>query len=403
MKILMIAPQPFFEPRGTPISVYQRLRAVAKLGHEVDLVVYHLGKDIDIPGVRVCRIPKISSIKEVKIGPSWVKLFLDMIVFLKCIWMMTIKRYDAVHTHEEAAYFSMFLTAIFRVPHLYDMHSSLATQIENSKFGNWPFLVKIFSLLERWVLKTSRAVITIGADLEKQARAINPKAEVILIENLPLNCFTEFSNRDLVQEISQKLEINGHHPIIYTGSFEPYQGLDMLIESAVIVKEKNRKALFIMVGGKPRQVERIKEMARHLHVDDCFRFLGTVSPQEAMAYLEIAEVLISPRVQGMSVPLKIYSYLNAGKPFVATRIEAHTQVLDDKNAVLVEPTKEAFAEGILHVLENPVLRNNLGVQAKLYAEERFNFADYTAKVDYIYRALNTSEDKSIDQKKTIKV
>jgi glycosyltransferase involved in cell wall biosynthesis len=403
MKILMIAPQPFFEPRGTPISVYQRLRAVANLGHEVDLVVYHLGKDIDIPGVRVCRIPKISSIREVKIGPSWAKLLLDMIVFLKCVWMMTIKRYDAVHTHEEAAFFSMFLTAVFRVPHLYDMHSSLATQIENSKFGKWPFLVKIFSLLERWVLKTSRAVITIGADLEKHARGVNPKADVMLIENLPLNCFIEFSNTDLVQELRQKLELNGHHPIIYTGSFEPYQGLDMLIESAVIVKERNPAALFIMVGGKPRQVERIEQIARRWHVDDCFRFLGTVSPQEAMAYLEIAEVLISPRVQGMSVPLKIYSYLNAGKPFVATRIEAHTQVLDDKNAVLVEPTKEAFAEGILRVLKNPDLRNNLSIQAKLYAEERFNFVDYSAKVDHIYQALEKSAGKNLSQKKTIKV
>ena len=38
MKILMISPQPFFEPRGTPISVYQRLEALSALGHEIDLV-----------------------------------------------------------------------------------------------------------------------------------------------------------------------------------------------------------------------------------------------------------------------------------------------------------------------------------------------------------------------------
>jgi glycosyltransferase involved in cell wall biosynthesis len=95
--------------------------------------------------------------------------------------------------------------------------------------------------------------------------------------------------------------------------------------------------------------------------------------------------------------------LNAGKPFVATRIEAHTQVLDDKNAVLVEPTKEAFAEGILRVLENPDLRNNLSIQAKLYAEERFNFVDYSAKVDHIYQALEKSAGKNLSQKKTIKV
>ena len=38
MKILMVAPQPFFEPRGTPISVYQRLEALSALGHHIDLL-----------------------------------------------------------------------------------------------------------------------------------------------------------------------------------------------------------------------------------------------------------------------------------------------------------------------------------------------------------------------------
>jgi len=51
MKILMIAPQPFFEPRGTPFSVLGRLKAFSELGHEVDLVTYHVGQDVVIPKV----------------------------------------------------------------------------------------------------------------------------------------------------------------------------------------------------------------------------------------------------------------------------------------------------------------------------------------------------------------
>ena len=38
MKSLMIAPQPFFQPRGTPFSVLGRLHALSELGHSVDLV-----------------------------------------------------------------------------------------------------------------------------------------------------------------------------------------------------------------------------------------------------------------------------------------------------------------------------------------------------------------------------
>ena len=66
MKILMIAPQPFFEPRGTPISVYQRVNALSKLGHEVDLVTYHLGSTPDIPNVNVHRTMKVPFINQIK-------------------------------------------------------------------------------------------------------------------------------------------------------------------------------------------------------------------------------------------------------------------------------------------------------------------------------------------------
>ena len=50
MKILMIAPEPFFEPRGTPFSEYHRIRALLELGHTVDLVTYPFGRDVVAAG-----------------------------------------------------------------------------------------------------------------------------------------------------------------------------------------------------------------------------------------------------------------------------------------------------------------------------------------------------------------
>ena len=55
MHILMIAPEPFFEPRGTAFSEYHRIRALTDLGHTVDLVTYPVGEDRPMPGLRVFR------------------------------------------------------------------------------------------------------------------------------------------------------------------------------------------------------------------------------------------------------------------------------------------------------------------------------------------------------------
>ena len=387
MKILMLAPEPVFEPRGTPISIYQRLWAISSLGHDVDLLTYHVGTDIVIPNVRIIRTLKIPFIKTVKIGPSWAKPFLDLLLFLYAIILLLKGDYDVIHSHEEASFFAMILAPLFRTSHLYDMHSSLPQQLENFKFGNWHLLIKIFKILERWVLKTCDTVITIDLDLATYVRAINPTIRQLVIENLPVhtNLFT-LRPHDLQQKCHQ-FEPDGRLPILYTGTFEPYQGLELLLESIPTVKQACPQAYFILVGGQPDQIEQLQTIVRKYQLEADICFIGIVPPEEAMGYLDIAAILVSPRIGGTSVPLKIYSYLHAGKPIVATRLPAHTQVLDSSMAFLVEPTKEALADGIICLLNNPVLGQRLGHKAQQVAQEHYNMDGYIAKIAQIYAWL----------------
>ena len=103
MKILMLAPEPFFSVRGTPFSIRNRVRVLSELGHEVDLVTYHLGEDIAFPGLTIRRIPALPFIRHVRVGPSPAKLPLDLLLFWTAAACCARTRYDCVHTHEEAA------------------------------------------------------------------------------------------------------------------------------------------------------------------------------------------------------------------------------------------------------------------------------------------------------------
>ena len=67
MKILMIAPEPFFETRGTPFSEYFRIKALSDLGHRVDMVTYPFGADKKIKGLRIYRSFRPFFIKSVKL------------------------------------------------------------------------------------------------------------------------------------------------------------------------------------------------------------------------------------------------------------------------------------------------------------------------------------------------
>jgi glycosyltransferase involved in cell wall biosynthesis len=388
MKILMIAPQPILEPRGTSISVYQRLKALSALGHQVDLVAYHLGEDIHIPGVEVHRIPNIPFIKLIKIGPSLPKLFLDFIVFIKAFYLLFVRRYELIHSHEEAAFFSVILAEFFGTLHVYDMHSSLPTQLQNFGFWSSQIFVRLFKSLEKLVLYQCDAVITIDDELFGRVKNTNPCVPCIKIDNLAVwNGFHEDEEMQLLK-IREHLQISGKIPIVYTGSFAQYQGLELLLESADIVRQTNSDISFILVGGHSDQVEKLQKLTRTKQLENYVRFPGSVPPDQVTLYLMLAEVLVSPRLDGTSVPLKIYSYLQSGKPIIATKLPTHTQVLNDQTALLVEPTKEAFAEGILKLLKEPHLGKNLGHNGRKFLEERYGWDIYLGKVEKIYHKIS---------------
>jgi glycosyltransferase involved in cell wall biosynthesis len=388
MHILMISPQPFLEPRGTPISVFQRVQGLAALGYTVDLVTYHVGQDVVIDGVTLHRIPRVPFIKQVKVGPSWAKLLLDLLVLWKAVALLLSRPYDVIHSHEEAAYFAGLLARLFRARHLYDMHSSLPRQLRSFNYGNiWP-VVQLFEWLEQRTIRGADAMITIDGDLEAYVRSINPAVKLVNIDNLGMQTVRDSSSDQVSAQLAERLGLCERQVILYTGTFERYQGVDLLIASAKLVRDRHPEVIFVLAGGKSQQVKRWEALVRRQELQDMVLFVGTVPIDELSAYFDLAEILVSPRVEGTSVPLKIYTYLQSGKPIVATCLSAHTLVLSDEYAVLTEPKPEAFAEGIVRLIQNPALRQQLGHKGQQIARERYDPAQYLAKLHDVYHTLN---------------
>ena len=179
----MIAPVPFFAPRGTPISVLGRLRALVSLGHEVDLITYPIGENVVISGVKFYRTPNFRFIKEVPVGPSWVKVFLDFFVVLKSVRMLIGNSYDVIHTHEEGSIFGTVLAKLFNLPHLYDFHSSLPQALGNFGYDKFPLLIGIFEWIESMVIRSSDGLIAISPELANYVRKIDKRIPIVTIED----------------------------------------------------------------------------------------------------------------------------------------------------------------------------------------------------------------------------
>jgi len=371
----MIAPEPFFEPRGTPFSEYHRIRALLELGHTVDLVTYPFGRDVALPGLRVFRCLRPPFVRDVRIGPSFAKIPLDAAITLATLRRVLSDRYDVVHSHEEGSFIGVVVARLLGIPHVYDMHSSLPQQLGNFSFTRSRILTGLFAVMERFVIRRSRVVIVICPQLEETVRAIDPGVPAVLIENAPGSGDAPVEGSGAA--IRQGLNLAPDTPVVlYTGTFEAYQGLDLLFGAARAVVAERPDARVVLAGGRPAQVDGARRAATEAGLAAHVIFVGQRPAEEIPAYLDAADVLVSPRSTGTNTPLKIYQYLRAGRPIVATRLLTHTQVLDDQVAILTAPSPDAFAAGILRALADPAAGLAIGERARRLAETKYSYEAY---------------------------
>ena len=396
MKVLMIAPQPFFEPRGTPFSVLYRLYALSELGHKIDLVTYPLGQDIKIKNVTIYRTIRIPFIRRIEVGPSKTKILFDIFIILKAIRLLIKNRYDVIHSHEEAGFFSNWLSKVFRLRHIYDMHSSLPQQLQNFKFTSSKLLINYFNKLEKRTINNADAVITICPELFNYVEEICLGKNHVLIENVAGDdsVFGDDKKADL--DIFNQYELNNNLKILYAGTFEPYQGLKLLIKSAKTVVEDHKDVLFILVGGNPKQVNEYKAIVNSNNLSAYFIFTGQVWPNLVPKFIDLADILVSPRIEGNNTPLKVYSYLRSGKPIVATRHITHTQVLNDEVAVLTECEAVSFAKGIIKLIKDKKMRRTIAEKAQKLADERYSYSVYLKKTEEVYSMLERKQSRAME-------
>ncbi len=382
MRILFLAPQPFFQVRGTPLAVLAFVRALSELGHEVDLLTYPQGEDVAVPGLthrRSLRVP----VGHVRAGPSVAKLVLDVPFMFQAVYRMIVGRYDVVHAVEEAAHLVAPVARLLRVPFVADVDSSIPDQLRYSGFARRGPLLWCAEALERHALRHAAAVVTVCTSLTDGVRSRAPRVPVFQIEDPPLTDPDRPPSAEDIEGLRRSLGLDHRPVVLYSGNFEPYQGVTLLVEAAAHVPG----AQFVFMGGEAAEIEAMKARAVSVGAGERCRFSGKRPPAELPAFLASAAILASPRSQGTNTPFKIYTYLASGKPLVATDIPTHTQLLDERLAFLVEPTAEGLASGIRQALADPIEAARRAARGQALIEQQYSLARHREKVRAAYEVV----------------
>jgi len=355
------------------------VRALAAQGHEVELLTYPQGDDAPIPGVRHRRSLSLP-VGRVRAGASAAKLLLDVPFMAQAWWRMARGRFDVVHAVEEAAHLAAPVARLLGLPLVVDVDSSIPDQLREARFPGHGPLSWAAAALEGHALGHAAAVVTVCTSLTEGVRRRAPAAPVFQIEDPPLVAAPVPRQAPEAKALAASLGLDGRPVALYSGNFEPYQGVELLVDAAALAPGVQ----FVFMGGEPDQIDRMR--ARAARGALCV-FAGKRATDELPAFLGIASVVVSPRVSGVNTPFKIYTYLASGRPLVATRAVTHTQLLDDTTAWLVAPTPEALAAGIRAAIADPVEAARRAERGRALVEREYSERRHADKVAAAYAGI----------------
>jgi hypothetical protein len=171
VRILLLAPHPFYQARGTPIAVKTVLEFLSERGDTVDVLTYAEGAEVSIPNCTVYRISRVPGLQGIRPGFSVKKVLSDVLMVGSCLRLVRRNRYDLIHAVEESAFIAAAMRALTGVPYVYDMDSSLAEQLVDA-YPPLRFAFPVLRRMEALAIRRSSGVLTVCAALHPGRRAL---------------------------------------------------------------------------------------------------------------------------------------------------------------------------------------------------------------------------------------
>lgn len=389
MKLLLLAPQPCYIDRGTPIAVDLTLATLSGAGHDVDLLTFPGGEDRTYPGLRIFRAGHRISKTPVRPGLSAKKLLLDVFMLGTALRLAATNRYDLVHAVEESSFIALVLKVVFRIPYLSDMDSRMTTQLTD-RFTWLRPLDKLLWAMESLPIRFASGVVTMCDSLRDQVRPVREN-NVFVVKDVSLLDYYSASGLKPPPKLDEVRELH-RNVLMYIGNLESYQGIDLLLEAfaSLTAKDQHQETALVVIGGDNNRILEYQKRSNSLNIGQQTFFLGHQPVGLLKALTVKADVLISPRIQGINTPLKIYSYLDSGVPVLATDLQTHTQVVNPDQAKLCAATPEAMANAIDELLANPEQRKNLARNARQLVAEQHSVEVFRRQMLNIYGELTGS-------------
>ena len=384
------------------------MAALATRGHEVRIVTYPNGRDVDhLSTSRPTLWPRTATMP---VGSSRRKLLLDAL--LAPTALSAALRFpggppQVIHAYlHEGALLGIGLAWALRslrraghIPLVFDFQGSLVAEMLDHRFlSDFSPLLPGWQRLERWIDQKPQAILASSshaASLLVQRFGI-PAARVNTVpDSVDPQMFrprAEVSSSQLAG-VRKRLGVPSNRPIVaYLGLLASYQGTDLLLHALARFRHHQPRP-FGLIMGFPN-VEHYQEMAQSLELAGHVAFTGAIPFEEAPLCLALGDVAVAPKISATEGSGKLLTYMAAALPVVAFDTPVHREYL--QNLGIYAPVGDAsgLAAALEDALADPARGARLGLALRDRAVEHFTWNQAAAQIETVYASLMLKKPSS---------
>jgi glycosyltransferase involved in cell wall biosynthesis len=396
--IAMVAACPFPANHGTPAAIREMSEELARRGHSVRVVTYPLSHDIPVTGVEIDRVAHVGSNREISVGPSYQRLGFDALMVFKLIKVIRKHNIEVIHAHNyEGALIGGFVGKLTGVPVIYNAINTMIGELASFNFIRPRSLaIRLAKILDYVVPRLADSII---ADTEElRSFLIDQGIDSEKVVTIHSGVRPEMFEGGDGARVRNRFATDGGPLIIYTGTFDEFQGVDYLMEAFKIVHERKPNASLLLVGStiNPSHRAKYEKMATDLGFASRFA-ITSCTLDELRDFLAAADIAVVPRPDSAGIPTKLLNYMAAGNAIVSFKQSA-TILQHLETAFLVDSaTAGDFGKGILTVLDDPALARQLRGNVKSFVLGRFDWPSIAAKLEKIYGSLVPKSLADVDR------
>jgi len=387
MRVLMLAPTPFFGDRGCHVRILEEVRGLRPLGVEVLVATYHVGRDV--PEVPAVRTPSLPWVRRLPVGFSIHKPYLDLLLLVTAARAARTFRPDVLHGHlHEGAALATLLGRRLGRPAVADLQGSLTGElIDHHALPASGPLPRLSRAIERAILRGPARLLASSTSFARELRERWDAGDrvVPLPDGVDPDVFRPGLPAD---DLRDALGLTGKRIVVYLGVLTAYQGVDDLLAAWPAVVAALPDAHLLLMGYPNESRYRARVAAAGLGVS--VTVTGRIDYAQAPRYLALGEVAISPKRSATEANGKLLNYMASGLATIAYDGPVSREILGEAGVFVPLGDRVALGTACAGLLADAGERKWRGQALRERAVGEFGWPALAGRLAGVYRDVRGS-------------